>query len=151
MDFMAEAIKEAKKGIQSGDGGPFGAIVVKDGKIIGRGHNQVIKLNDPTAHAEIQAIRNACKKINDFSLKGAVLYSTCEPCPMCFAAIHWARIDKVIYAATREDAAKIGFDDELLWEICKGKKDYIEFKKTDKSEVLNVMQEWYNNPDKILY
>jgi guanine deaminase len=151
MDFMKEAIKEAKKGIDNNEGGPFGAVIVKNGKIIGRGHNQVVKLKDPTAHAEIQAIRDACKNINDFSLKGAVLYCTCEPCPMCFSAIHWARIDKVIYAATRKDAAKIGFDDQLLWDICEGKKDYVKFEKTNDDEALRVMREWYNKPDKILY
>jgi guanine deaminase len=152
MDFMQEAIKEAQKGIRNNEGGPFGAVIVMDNKIIGRGHNQVIKLNDPTAHAEIQAIRDACKNIENFSLKGATIYTTCEPCPMCFGAIHWARIDKVIFAATLEDAAKVGFDDTLLWEIMRGKEkpafEYIQIKHPKVSE---LFKEWDENPNKIPY
>jgi guanine deaminase len=152
MDFMKEALNEAKKGIKNKEGGPFGAVIVKDGKIIGRGHNQVIKLNDPTAHAEIQAIRDACKNINSFSLEGATIYTTCEPCPMCFGAIHWARISKVVYALTKEDAAKIGFDDSLLWSIMQGKrKPVFEYIKIEYKEAKEVFEEWYNSPDKILY
>ncbi|GAB6073399.1 nucleoside deaminase [Nautilia lithotrophica] len=151
-EFMLEAIKEAKKGVQKGDGGPFGAVVVKDGKIIGRGHNQVVGLKDPTAHAEIQAIRDAAKNLNDFSLKGCTLYVTAEPCPMCFGAIHWARIDKVIYGATRDDAAKIGFDDSLIYDIIQGKtKDNVEFIQKYRDECLRVFKEWFEKEDKILY
>ena len=151
-EFMLEAIKEAKKGVQNGEGGPFGAVVVKDGKIIGRGHNQVVGLNDPTAHAEIQAIRDAAKNLNDFSLKGCTLYVTAEPCPMCFGAIHWARIDKVIYGATRDDAAEIGFDDSLIYDIIQGKtKDNVEFIQKYRDECLMVFKEWFEKEDKILY
>jgi len=152
MDFFKEAIKEARKGVENNEGGPFGAVIVKNGEIIGRGHNQVIKLNDPTAHAEIQAIRDACKNINSFSLEGATLYTTCEPCPMCFGAIHWARISKVVYAATKKDAAKIGFDDSLLWDIMAGKKKPVfEYIKIEDKEALEVFEEWFNKPDKVPY
>src|SRR6185295_8292883 len=114
-ECMKEAIKLSEEGIRKNRGGPFGAVVVKDGHIIGRGQNQVTSTNDPTAHAEVVAIRAACKAINAFSLKGAYLFSSCEPCPMCLAATYWARIDKIYYACTRNDAATIGFDDEWLY------------------------------------
>ncbi|AZV46470.1 nucleoside deaminase [Nautilia sp. PV-1] len=150
--FMLEALKEAKKGVESGDGGPFGAVIVKDGKIVGRGHNQVVGLKDPTAHAEIQAIRDASRNLNDFSLKGCVLYVTAEPCPMCFGAIHWARLDKVVYGATRKDAAEIGFDDSLIYDIIQGKtEDNVEFIQKYRDECLEVFKEWYNKKDKVPY
>ena len=112
--FMQEAIRLASEAVQSGKGGPFGAVVVRDGSVIGRGGNQVTSTLDPTAHAEIVAIRDACANTGDFSLAGCEIYSSCEPCPMCLAAIHWARIDRIYYAATREDAALIGFDDAKI-------------------------------------
>jgi guanine deaminase len=150
--FMLEAIKEARKGVLEGEGGPFGAVVVKDGKIVGRGHNRVVGKKDPTAHAEIEAIRDAAKKLNDFSLKGCTLYVTAEPCPMCFGAIHWARIDKVIYGATREDAAKIGFDDSLIYEIIEGKReDNVKFIQKHRKECLEIFNLWFEKKDKILY
>jgi guanine deaminase len=150
--FMLEALKEAKKGVESGDGGPFGAVIVKEGKIVGRGHNQVVGLKDPTAHAEIQAIRDASRNLNDFSLKGCVLYVTAEPCPMCFGAIHWARLDRVVYGATRKDAAEIGFDDSLIYDIIQGKtEDNIEFIQKYRDECLEVFKEWYNKKDKVPY
>jgi guanine deaminase len=151
-EFMQEAIKEAVIGVEKGDGGPFGAVVVKDGKIIGRGHNQVVGLNDPTAHAEIQAIRDAAKNINNFSLKGCTLYVTAEPCPMCFGAIHWARINKVVYGASREDAADIGFDDSLIYDIIQGKtSDNVEFIQKYRDECLKVFKKWYEKKDKVPY
>ncbi|WP_456480271.1 nucleoside deaminase [Nautilia sp.] len=151
-EFMKEAIKEAQKGVRSGDGGPFGAVVVKNGEIVGRGHNQVVGLKDPTAHAEIQAIRDAAKNLNDFSLKGCTLYVTAEPCPMCFGAIHWARIDKVVYGATRKDAAEIGFDDSLIYDIIQGKtEESVEFVQKFREECLEVFKEWYEKEDKIPY
>jgi len=150
--FMQEAINEAKKGIKNNDGGPFGAVVVKNGKIIGRGHNMVVVNSDPTAHAEIQAIREATNNIKDFSLKGCELYTTCEPCPMCFSAIHWARIDKVIYGATKEEAAKIGFDDKFIYDILEGKKeDNIKFIQMYEKETAIICEEWAKKDDKILY
>ena len=150
--FMQEALNEAKKGISNNEGGPFGAVIVKDGKIIGRGHNQVIINNDPTAHAEIQAIRQACKNINNFSLKGCQFYTTCEPCPMCFSAIHWARLDKVYYAATKEEASKIGFDDGFLYDILEKRvEDNIKFIKIDEKASKEVCEEWFKKDDKVLY
>jgi len=112
-NFLAEAIALAESSVEQG-GGPFGALVVKDGKVIGRGSNNVTLRNDPTAHAEVGAIREACQTIHDFSLAGATLYASCEPCPMCLSAIYWARLDRVVYAATREDAAAAGFDDGVI-------------------------------------
>jgi guanine deaminase len=113
--FMQEAIALAKQNLKLKNGGPFGAVVVKDGKIIGRGVNTVTSHNDPTAHAEINAIREACAVINSFQLDNCEIYSSCEPCPMCLGAIYWARPKKFYYAATREDAAKAGFDDSEIY------------------------------------
>ncbi|MGG1640709.1 nucleoside deaminase [Paenibacillus sp. NRS-1782] len=113
---MTQAIQLAQQNVVSGHGGPFGAIVVKDGKIIGRGVNEVTSYCDPTAHAEVQAIREACKHLNDFQLNGCVIYTSCEPCPMCIGAIYWARPDAVYYACTKEEAAIIGFDDQFIYE-----------------------------------
>lgn len=113
--FMRRAIAVARDGMQRKVGGPFGAVVVRDGVIIGEGSNSVTSLNDPTAHAEVTAVRRACERIGNFSLAGAVIYTTCEPCPMCYGAIFWARLGEVVYASTRADAADAGFDDSALW------------------------------------
>ncbi|MBW5447584.1 tRNA-specific adenosine deaminase [Cohnella sp. CFH 77786] len=113
---MKEAVRLAAENVTSSHGGPFGAIVVKDGKIIGRGRNEVTCSNDPTAHAEVQAIREACRHLNSFQLTGCEIYTSCEPCPMCIGAIYWARPDAVYYACTKEDAAAIGFDDRFIYE-----------------------------------
>lgn len=113
--FLQEAIRLADESIGDG-GGPFGAVLVKDGEIIGRGSNRVTQLNDPTAHAEVQAIRDACRTLDDFQLSGCELYVNCEPCPMCLAAAYWARVDAVYYAASASDAAEAGFDDVLIKE-----------------------------------
>jgi tRNA(Arg) A34 adenosine deaminase TadA len=112
---MAEAVRLARQGMESGDGGPFGAVIVRSGKIIGRGCNSVLKLNDPTAHAEIVAIREACQSLGNFQLDGCDLYTTCEPCPMCLGAIYWARPARVFYAGTRFDASDAGFDDSFIY------------------------------------
>jgi guanine deaminase len=114
--FMQKAVEEALQNVLSNHGGPFGAIVVKDGKIIGIGRNEVTASNDPTAHAEVQAIRDACKYLNDFQLTDCEIYTSCEPCPMCIGAIYWARPKAVYYACTKQDAAKIGFDDQFIYE-----------------------------------
>jgi tRNA(Arg) A34 adenosine deaminase TadA len=114
--FLREAIALALESVRDGTGGPFGAVVVRDGVIVGRGANRVTSANDPTAHAEVEAIRHACRHLNTFSLQGCELYASCEPCPMCLAAIYWARIDRVYYACTRADAAAAGFDDALIYE-----------------------------------
>ncbi|MDM5335099.1 nucleoside deaminase [Ureibacillus composti] len=114
--FMEKAIEVALENVITNHGGPFGAIVVKDGKIIGTGRNEVTASNDPTAHAEVQAIRAACQYLNDFQLIDCEIYTSCEPCPMCIGAIYWARPKAVYYACTKEDAAKIGFDDQFIYE-----------------------------------
>jgi guanine deaminase len=114
--MMQKAIELSIKGSSEGKGGPFGAVVVKDGKIVGQGHNQVTSTNDPTAHAEVVAIRDACKNLGTFQLSDCELYTSCEPCPMCLGAIYWARPARVYYANTREDAAAVGFDDAFIYE-----------------------------------
>ena len=114
--YMMEAIALSKKAIENNEGGPFGCIVVKNNEIIGRGNNKVIIENDPTAHAEVVAIRDACKNIGTFQLDGCEIYTSCEPCPMCLGAIYWARPKIVYYANTRDDAAAIGFDDSMIYD-----------------------------------
>ncbi|MCL6442228.1 MAG: nucleoside deaminase [Alicyclobacillus sp.] len=115
-EFMEIAIKLADENVATHHGGPFGAIVVRNGKIVGTGRNEVTTINDPTAHAEIQAIRDACTTLNDFQLTDCEIYTSCEPCPMCLGAIYWARPKAVYYACTKEEAAEIGFDDQLIYE-----------------------------------
>ena len=152
-EFMQEAIRLAREHMLAGHGGPFGAVVVKAGKIIGRGWNQVTTTNDPTAHAEVVAIREACRALKNFSLAGCELYTSCEPCPMCLASIYWARIDRVYFAGTRADAADAGFDDDFLYrEISLP----IEARKLPMTPLLrpeaqNVFREWKAKPDKIPY
>lgn len=152
-EFMVEAISLARQGMGEGLGGPFGALVVRDGEILGRAYNQVIALHDPTAHAEIQAIRTACKNLNHFHLEGCVLYCSCEPCPMCLGAAYWAHLDRIYYAATQEDAASIGFADAAIYEeLClepDGRQiPMIQFMR---DEVLEVFQRWKEKSDRILY
>ncbi len=115
-ELMQKAIDVAFEGIRKLEGGPFGAVVVKDGVVVSAAHNLVTSTNDPTAHAEVVAIRKACEKLGTYNLEGCQIYCSCEPCPMCMGAIYWARIDRVYYACTREDAARIGFDDEFIYE-----------------------------------
>jgi len=115
-ELLREAIRLALRGMEAGEGGPFGAVVARGGEIIGRGWNRVVGANDPTAHAEIIAIRDACSRLASYSLHGCALYASCEPCPMCLAAIYWARIDFICYAASRDDAAAAGFDDRRFYE-----------------------------------
>jgi len=118
-EFMKQAIELATGNVVSGHGGPFGAVIVRDGVVVATGVNQVTATNDPTAHAEVTAIRNACRELGDFSLAGCVIYTSCEPCPMCLAAIYWARMDGIFYSGTAEDAAAAGFDDAFLYEEMK--------------------------------
>lgn len=113
--FIKEAVRLARENVSVGKGGPFGALVVKDGQIVGKGVNQVTSNNDPTAHAEIMAIRDACQKIASFQLTGCIIYTSCEPCPMCLGAIYWARPDMIVFAAENTDAAKAGFDDSYIY------------------------------------
>ncbi len=115
MDFMERAARLAGEGVEKGEGGPFGAVVVHKGKIVGESCNRVLATNDPTAHAEVLAIRAAARKLGRFHLTGCEIFTTCEPCPMCLAAIHWAHLDRVHYALTRHDAAAIGFDDAAIY------------------------------------
>lgn len=114
--FLREAIALSVAGMERGDGGPFGCVIVKNGQVVGRGNNRVTSTNDPTAHAEVVAIREACRQLGDFQLAGCTLYTSCEPCPMCLGAIYWARPDRIVYAASREDAAAAGFDDQLIYD-----------------------------------
>jgi guanine deaminase len=113
--FIKEAVRLARENVTAGKGGPFGALVVKDNKVIGKGVNQVTFSNDPTAHAEIMAIRDACKNTGSFQLSGCIIYSSCEPCPMCLGAIYWARPEMIVFAAENTDAAKAGFDDSFIY------------------------------------
>ena len=113
--FMRRAIALSEEALHSGQGGPFGALIVKDDQMIAEGRNRVTSANDPTAHAEIVAIREACRMLNDFRLHGCEIYTSCEPCPMCLSAIYWARVERIYYANTRLDAAQVGFDDDFLY------------------------------------
>lgn len=115
-DYMRMAIELSEYNVKNGLGGPFGAVIVKNGDVIARSANKVVPTNDPTAHAEVSAIRLACQELNSFSLEGCVIYTSCEPCPMCLGAIYWARLDKIYYANTKADAARIGFDDQFIYE-----------------------------------
>ncbi|MBC7571184.1 MAG: nucleoside deaminase, partial [Spirosoma sp.] len=115
-DFIREAIQLAREGIEAGHGGPFGCVIVRDGEVVGRGCNRVTLTNDPTAHAEVVAIRDACQQLGTFQLTGCTLYASCEPCPMCLGAICWARPDRIVYGAFHTDAAGAGFDDQFIYE-----------------------------------
>lgn len=114
--FLRVAIDLAREGMDRSEGGPFGCVIVKEGMIVGRGNNKVTSSNDPTAHAEIVAIREACHRLGDFQLTGCVIYCSCEPCPMCLGAIYWARPARIVFAGNREDAAAAGFDDRMIYE-----------------------------------
>lgn len=150
--FIKSAILEAQKGIYAGHGGPFGCVIVKDNKIIAKGHNKVIKNNDPTCHGEIEAIRKACKKLNNFSLSGCQLYTTGEPCPMCLSAIVWANIDKVYYGATLKDNEIIGFRDIKIDNMFGGRKNLGKFLTCiDRNECLKLFEEYKNITDKTNY
>ncbi len=151
--FMKRAIALAQNGVDSDIGGPFGAVVVKDGEIIGEGFNCVTSTNDPTAHAEITAIRNACKKLDSFQLEGCVLYTSCEPCPMCLGAIYWARPEKVFFGGTREDAAKVGFDDQSIYDEISGaiENRKIPMENLMRDDAILVFKKWEEKPDKIEY
>jgi len=151
--FMKRAIALAEKGMNSNEGGPFGAVIVKDNKIIAEGYNCVTSKNDPTAHAEVIAIRKACEKLNTFQLEDCTIYTSCEPCPMCLGAIYWARPKKVFYACDKENAAQIDFDDQFIYdEIDKpiGNRN-IPFIKLLQDEGISVFKKWAEKNDKIEY
>lgn len=150
---MQEAIRLAYEGMRNGDGGPFGAVIVKNGEIIGRGNNKVAVTNDPTAHAEVVAIREACRHLEHFQLEDCILYTSCEPCPMCLGAIYWARPKQVFYACTKEDAASIGFDDHFIYEEIEELPEYREIPAFPllREEALKVFEEWRGMEDKFVY
>lgn len=151
--FMRRAIALSREHMEAGHGGPFGAVVVMDGKIVGEGWNQVTGSNDPTAHAEVVAIRNACKALGRFDLRGGTIYTSCEPCPMCLAAAYWARVDKLYYANTQEDAAAIDFDDAFLYgELARPMQERsLKCEQILRDEALDVFKAWAAKPDKVLY
>jgi guanine deaminase len=151
--FMREAIRLSIENVQKGRGGPFAAIVVKDGKIIASGTNLVTSTNDPTAHAEIAAIRKACKTLGTFQLDGCEIYSSCEPCPMCLGAIYWARLERVFYGNTKQDAAEIGFDDSFIYEelLKKNSNRRISMEQLLRVEALAGFEAWKKKVDKINY
>ena len=150
---MLRAIQLAENGMNNNDGGPFGAVIVKDGKIIGEGNNRVTSTNDPTAHAEVVAIRNACSNLSSFQLEGCELYTSCEPCPMCLGAIYWARPKAIYYACTRMDAADAGFDDQFIYDELAV--DFNERKipiiQQARTESLEVFKKWKSKEDKTKY
>ena len=151
--FMLKAIKKAEENFLSGEGGPFGAVVVREGKIIAISGNHVTLTNDPTAHAEIVAIREACNALETFDLSGCEIFTSCEPCPMCLGAIMWARIDKLYYAANRNDASLAGFDDELFYTELALPADQRMLKPTQilQKESIKVFEKWLDTFDKIPY
>ena len=152
-ELMAEAIRLSIENVESGRGGPFAALVAKDGKVIGRGTNQVTLLKDPSAHAEMLAVRQACKALDDFQLHGCEIYTTCEPCPMCLGVIYWARPDRVYYANSAADAAAIGFDDSRIYyqiSVPHAQRS-IPMVQMMREEALAAFRAWQRKPDKILY
>jgi tRNA(Arg) A34 adenosine deaminase TadA len=151
--FMRRAIELAMHGVESNAGGPFGAVVVCDGEIIGEGQNSVTSTNDPTAHAEVNAIRAACDKLGKFQLENCVIYSSCEPCPMCLGAIYWARPRLLIFAGNREDAAAVGFDDQFIYDEIgiPVMERSIETRTILRDEAVEVFRVWDEKEDKISY
>ena len=153
-EYMKVANELAEENLTTNAGGPFGACIVKDGEIIGRGSNKVISENDPTAHAEINAIREACKNIGTYDLSDCELYTSCYPCPMCLSAIIWANIKKVYYGNTKEDAAEIGFRDEFIYEYIKNgnrNADVLALESMDREETIKAFEEYKNKDDKVNY
>lgn len=150
MDFMKIAIDEARKGIEKQEGGPFGAVIVKDGKIISKAHNKVLESNDPTAHAEILAIRKAAKRLGTHNLEGCELYSTSQPCPMCLSAILWARIKKLYFGCSANDASKIGFDDSEIYKMLKSQRKMpLKQEQLSRKECLELFDEWKRKKGKL--
>ena len=154
-NYMKIAKDLADNNLVTKDGGPFGACIVKDGVIIGKGSNKVLLNNDPTAHAEVMAIRDACKNINSYDLKGYEIYTTCYPCPMCFSAIMWANIDKIYYGNTKEDAENIGFRDKFIYDtidkISKGENVDLILKSIDREETIKTFNEYKDMDNKEIY
>ena len=151
--FMQEAIRQAVENVRSGRGGPFGAVMVKDGRVIAAGTNLVTSATDPTAHAEVNAIREACRALGAFQLTGCEMYTSCEPCPMCLGAIYWARLERVYFAATESDAAEAGFDDSFIYEELKHPhlERKIPFEPMMREAGLEPFREWTRKSGRILY
>ncbi len=150
--FMQQAIKEAEKGIKNNHGGPFGSVVVKNNEIISLAHNEVVKNNDCTCHGEMLAIKKACKKLNNFNLKGCDIYTTSEPCPMCMGAILWANINSVYYGCTINDAENIGFRDEDFYEVLSFNKNNLKnYIQVDRDECLKLFEKYKNLNNKTIY
>ena len=151
-EYMKIAKELSEENLKTNDGGPFGAVVVKEGKIIGKGSNKVLENNDPTAHAEIVAIREACKSIESYDLSNCEIYTSCYPCPMCLSAIIWSNIKKVYYGNTAKDAEKIGFRDELIYEYIKNPdKKVLNLECIDREETIKVFKEYIEKKDKEIY
>lgn len=152
-EFMETAIELSKENFSKEYGGPFGACIVKDGKIIGKGFNNVIKEKDPTAHAEIMAIRDACKTINSHDLTGCVIYTSCFPCPMCLSAIIWSNIKTIYYANTKEDANDIGFRDDIIYDCINNlsNTNIVDLKQLNREEAIKVFEEYKERENKIIY
>ena len=151
--FLREAIRLARTRMQQGRAGPFGAVIARDGVIVARGWNAVTSSLDPTAHAEVVAIRRACRKLGTFRLDGCVLYASCEPCPMCLAAAYWARVDRLVHAATRDDAARAGFDDAFIYEQIPLDPEARSLPTTQLlwADAVAVFEEWLAKPDRMPY
>lgn len=152
-EYMKMAIRLARKNVQDGKGGPFGAVIVKDGEVVASAMNEVTSTDDPTAHAEVVAIRQACKNLGSYQLEGCDIYSSCEPCPMCLGAIYWSRPDHVYYAATRKDAAASGFDDDVIYQEISLPPDQrrIPFQNKMRDEAVEAFKEWDKSDLKINY
>jgi tRNA(Arg) A34 adenosine deaminase TadA len=150
-EYMMAAIDLAEKNLETNDGGPFGAVIIKDGVIVGRGRNTVLRDNDPTSHAEVSAIRDACKNLNSYNLEGCTLYTTCYPCPMCLGAIIWSNINKVYYGNTKEDADMIGFRDDDIYDFIKGNNKMIDLEQLDREETIKTFNKFINKEDKTIY
>jgi guanine deaminase len=151
--FMGRAIELAREGVDNDAGGPFGCVVTLDGEVVGEGNNRVTSTNDPTAHAEVIAIREACERLGAFQLDGCTIYTSCEPCPMCLGAIYWARPSRVFYACTRDDAAGIGFDDDFIYDELEKSNADREMVAVElmRDEALEVFHLWSEKPDKVEY
>ena len=149
--WMKIAYDEAVIGMLADEGGPFGAVILKDGEVIAKAHNRVLVSNDPTAHAEVNAIREASRVLGTHDLSGTTLYTSCEPCPMCLGAIFWARISTIYYGASKEDAAKGGFDDAKFYDMLSGKRDGIKFERLDAKESAKLFDLWNQKGDAQIY
>ncbi len=151
--YMQLAAREAWRGMRANHGGPFGAVIVQDGRVIAKAHNQVLKTQDPTAHAEILAIRKACKKLGRFDLSDCIIYSSCEPCPMCLAAIIWAKIPQLYYGCSHDDAAALGFDDAYIYQFIRGQtqKAKLTCNQIEHEVCQKVFDQWLQKQDRQLY